>query len=236
MGFDRMAESTFTTLGLVRGLGYERAFQRRVFPRDRIAPPASPVTSTATTGGTVAAGLYTIAVTVVDGNGVESYASVVVTQGTSGSTSTLTVDSPAAGGGAVSWYAYVSQANLSVLHRQQAAGSPSAIGTDLVLTAPPTTGGALPPTVAAPFTETVPGATMRRYVLVAYDLSTGAPAGNRVAQLGVKDSDGHVLFNFATGVNQLAGTVTTNFWIPGFAPYASDTQGDNITPMPDLFL
>jgi hypothetical protein len=72
-------------------------------------------------------------------------ASAPASQVTTGSTSTLTVSSPAASGNATGWYAYVTQAGGSTYTRQQAAGSPTAIGSNLVLTAPPTSTGLNPP-------------------------------------------------------------------------------------------
>jgi hypothetical protein len=107
-------------------------------------PAAAPVTATATTGGTVLAGTYQAEVTYTNANG-ETVGSAVASQVTTGSTSTLTVDSPPAATGATGWYAYVTQAGGSTFTRQQTAGSPTAIGTNLVLTAPPTTTGANPP-------------------------------------------------------------------------------------------
>lgn len=111
-----------------------------------LAAPAAPATSTATTGGTVLAGAYLVEVTVVNAAG-ESIASASSSQVTTGTTSTLTVTSPGAGGGATGWYAYVTQLGGSTYTRQQAAGSPTAMGTNLTLTAPPTSTGAAPPTV-----------------------------------------------------------------------------------------
>ena len=72
---------------------------------------------------------------------------------TAGSTSTITVPSPTGQilgpaapnfAAASGWYAYVSQVGGSTMTRQQAAGSPTAIGTNLTLTAPPTSSGAAP--------------------------------------------------------------------------------------------
>lgn len=106
--------------------------------------PAAPVPTTATTGGTVAAGTYPVSVTYVNALG-ETVGSANGPITTTGSTSTITVPSPAAQVGATGWYAYVGQAAGAAGSgtRQQAA--PTAIGTGLTLTAPPTsTGAALP--------------------------------------------------------------------------------------------
>lgn len=110
-----------------------------------ISPPAAPVPTTASTGGTIAAGTYTVAVTYLDSYG-ETLASSSGTVTTTGTTSTITIPSAPAETNATGWYAYVSQAGGTTLHLQQTAGSPTAIGTSLTLTAPPTNTGASPPT------------------------------------------------------------------------------------------
>jgi len=109
-----------------------------------LAAPSAPAPTKADTGGTVAAGTYKVAATYVNANG-ETVASTQGTVVTTAATSTLTVPSPSAEAGAAGWYAYVSQAGGSTLTRQQTAGSPTAIGTALTLTAPPTSTGAAPP-------------------------------------------------------------------------------------------
>ncbi len=151
-----------------------------------LAAPAAPTLATATTGGTVLAGTYQVEITVVNAAG-ESIASASSSQATTGSTSTLTVNSPAAGGGATGWYAYVTQVGGSTYTRQQTAGTPTAIGTNLVLTAPPTSTGANPPTANATggIIRPVPGRLVRAVVTTAltgsgssltfYDSATGQP-------------------------------------------------------------
>lgn len=108
--------------------------------------PAAPVLTTAGTGGTVLAGAYNVKVSYTDANG-ETVGSATSTLTTVGTTSTLVIASPAAPsqGTATGYYAYVSSlAAPTVLTRQQTAGSPTAIGTALTLTAPPTTSGLIP--------------------------------------------------------------------------------------------
>lgn len=113
-----------------------------------LAAPAAPVPTTATTGGTIAAGTYGVEITYVNAQG-ESVASANGPITTTGTTSTITIPSPAAAGSgnqaATGWYAYVTQAGGSAFTRQQAAGSPTAIGTALTITAPPTSTGVAPP-------------------------------------------------------------------------------------------
>lgn len=109
--------------------------------------PAAPVPTNAGSGGTVLAGVYGVKVTYVSAAG-ETVASAAGTTTTTGTTSTITIPSPAANANATGWYAYVTQVGGSTYTRQQAAGSPTAIGTGLTLTAAPTSTGAQPPTVA----------------------------------------------------------------------------------------
>lgn len=112
-----------------------------------IAAPTIPTATPNASGGTILAGVYQVLVTYVNAQG-ETTASPAQSVTTTGSTSTITITSPATETGAVSWYAYVSQAGGSAASatRQQASGSPTNIGTNLVLTAPPTSTGALQPT------------------------------------------------------------------------------------------
>lgn len=109
--------------------------------------PGTPAT-TVQTGGTILAGVYTGSITYVNNQG-ETIASATFTITTIGTTSTITVTSPAALGtnsqAATGWYAYLSQVGGSTLHRQQALGSPTAIGTNFTITAPPTSTGSTPP-------------------------------------------------------------------------------------------
>jgi len=106
--------------------------------------PAAPVPTTATTGGTVAAGTYPVAVTYVNALG-ETVGSANGPITTSGSTSTITVPSPAAQAGATGWYAYVGAAAGAAGSGKRQQAAPTAIGTGLTLTAPPTTTGAALP-------------------------------------------------------------------------------------------
>jgi hypothetical protein len=109
-----------------------------------VAAPAAPSPTTATSGGTVLAGIYQVVTTYTNSQG-ETIGSTSGPVTTTGSTSTITIPSPAAAAYATNWYAYVSQAGGTALAatRQQAAGTPTLIGTNLVLTAPPTSTGAV---------------------------------------------------------------------------------------------
>jgi hypothetical protein len=111
----------------------------------QLPPPATPAPTTAASGGTVLAGVYQVIVSYVNVNG-ESLGSAAGSVTTTGSTSTFTIPSPIPSGTATGWYAYVTQANGATFTRQQTFGTPTAIGTSLLLTAPPTNTGANPPT------------------------------------------------------------------------------------------
>lgn len=104
----------------------------------------APSLATAASGGTIAAGTYQVQVTYVTATG-ETGPTASASIVTTGSASTITITSPSAATGATGWYAYVTQAGGNTYTRQQAAGSPTAIGSNLTLTAPPTSSGANPP-------------------------------------------------------------------------------------------
>jgi len=108
-----------------------------------LSAPASPGVTGSGSGGTLTAGTYQAKVTYVNANGetvASSAASVTLTSGQD-----LVIASPSAATSATGWYAYVTAAGGSTFYRQQTAGSPTAIGTNLTLTANPTTSGAQPP-------------------------------------------------------------------------------------------
>lgn len=111
-----------------------------------LSPPAAPTVTTADTGGTVAAGTYQVMVTYVTAIG-ETLASQSTPVTTTGSTSAITITSPVSVTGATGWYAYVSGpgGTASTATRQQSAGVPTAIGTGLTISAPPTSTGLVIP-------------------------------------------------------------------------------------------
>jgi hypothetical protein len=106
------------------------------------APPA-PVPTFITTTGTVLAGVYSVIVAYVNALG-ESVGSAVGTVTTTGGTSVITVPSPPANAAATGWYCYCSGAGNTTYSRQ---GGSQTIGTPLLISAPPTTGGATPSAV-----------------------------------------------------------------------------------------
>ena len=136
-------------------------------------PAAPPVV--AGSGGTVAVGTYKVEVTYVNASG-ETTASSSTTVVTSLGQQTITVSPPAAEGNATGWYAYVTQASGPVYTRQQAAGSPTAIGSNLVLTATPTATGANPPAHNTATLPPVTGCTSYYPNLYAWELQY-APYG-----------------------------------------------------------
>ena len=158
--------------------------------------PAQPVPTTAPAGGTVADGTYQVRVTYVNaaGESLASTAGSVTAAG--GGTSTLTIPSPRRQPGATGWFGYCTQAGGATFTRQQAPGSPTAIGTPLVLTAPPTSGGAAPP--AANTTTPAPGQLVA--AAASGQITAGAAAG---AELGVAirppTPGGHVRWKVTRG-------------------------------------
>lgn len=169
-----------------------------------LAAPVAPVPTTSTTGGTVAAGTYGVIVTYVNAYG-ETTGSVAGSVVTTGSTSTITVPSPAASGNATGWFAYVTQAGGTTYTRQQAAGSPTAIGTNLTLTAPPTSSGANPPS-----------------------LNTTGPAGVKSEQLenNFRQITGSLeveFFNLVTYYDVAAGDTNFALWLQFVGPIIAGT-------------
>lgn len=110
-----------------------------------LAAPNAPTLTTATSGGTVLAGVYTAVISYINAQG-ETVASQSSDITTTGATSTITVASPAASGSggaaATAYRVYMSSINGGPLTLQNGAGT--AIATNLTLTAPPTTNGAGP--------------------------------------------------------------------------------------------
>jgi hypothetical protein len=111
-----------------------------------LTAPAAPALSTASSGGTVLAGDYAVKITYINAAG-ETVASETSHIITSGSTSTLTVTSPAAAGSggnaATKFKAYITPANGGAFFLQNGAGTN--IGSNFTLTAPPVTNTANPP-------------------------------------------------------------------------------------------
>jgi hypothetical protein len=106
-----------------------------------LTPPPPVNVTTATTGGTLAAGTYGVEVTYVTASG-ESLPSAPQSVTTTGKTSTITIDSPPAANGATGWYAYVTQPDGTTYTRQQTTST--AIGSSLTLTNVTSSGPAAP--------------------------------------------------------------------------------------------
>jgi hypothetical protein len=195
-----------------------------------LAAPAAPSgTGNTGSGSTLPGGNYQVIVTVVNAAG-ESIGSASTTIAVT-ATDNLVINSPAAGGGATGWYAYVTQAGGSAYTRQQTAGSPTNIGTGLTLTAPPTSTGASPPTVntTGGILRTVPGRLARVSItttlagsggnLSLYDSATGQPgtpllvipvASGGAGQVLVADMPA-VSGMTALGLQLTAGAVTIGY-------------------------
>jgi len=115
-----------------------------------LSVPDAPALTTATSGGTVADGLYGVRITYVSANGesTASDAAFIITKGASADQSTLTVVSPAAagsGGNAATKYkVYMTPKNGGPYKLQNTTGTN--IGSNFTLSAPPATNTAIPPT------------------------------------------------------------------------------------------
>jgi hypothetical protein len=106
-----------------------------------VSAPTAPTLATAGTGGTVLAGVYQQKISYVTALG-ESLASAVASITTTGSLSTVTTPAPVSPpAAATGYYVYSTQLGGTTFTRQQTAGSPTAIATPFVLTAPPTLTG-----------------------------------------------------------------------------------------------
>lgn len=170
-----------------------------------LSAPVTPTISTAASGGTVVDGAYQIEITYTDGNGetLPSTSTSVIASSGGANTNTIIITSPATSGSAIGWYAYVTQVGGSSYTRQQTAGSPTAIGTNLVLTTPPTSTGATPPssnssgqaTGLTP-TITLPGGTSYIDLSAA---SSGASALDQISMFNVGYDDSIDTGNYNIG-------------------------------------
>lgn len=125
------------------------AFVERYHAARYFTTPAAPTLSTASAGGTVAAGTYTVSVAYLTTQGT-NVSSATATVTTTGSASTITIASPVPAPKAYGWVAYVSQAGGGSTVYGQGHWLP--VGCDLVLTAPPVITGYLPTAVPDDFT------------------------------------------------------------------------------------
>jgi hypothetical protein len=199
------------------------------------APASAPSLTTATTGGTVLAGTYHAIVTYVNGNG-ETTGSAAGSVTTTGTTSTVTVPSPAAETGATGWYAYLTQLGGSTYTRQQAAGSPTAVGTAFVLTAPPASSGANPPslnttipTLSKTGILTPPGQLIVRDITSSGQsiLTSGEIAGGEADPL---QADGQVLeYGYDYTVTTIGTGPWTQYQIALVASSVNARAGDSVT-------
>ena len=168
-----------------------------------LSAPAAPALSNSGSSGSLTAGTYQVKVTYTNrwGETVASSSSSVAISGTE----PLTITAPALSGNATGWYAYVTQAGGSTYYRQQASGSPTAMGLNLVLTANPTTSGANPPgadsSAAQIFTSTaVDGG---KNVMVCGGL--GTPGGPWIDTISVVNSPTSATLSTASAAGNFTG-------------------------------
>jgi parallel beta-helix repeat protein len=162
-----------------------------------LSAPATPSPANSGSGGTVTAGTYQVKITYTSAYG-ETLPSSAGSTTTSGSTSTITIPSPAATDGASGWYAYVTQAGGSTYTRQQPSGGPSFTGTSLVLTAPPTNTGANPPGSNTSMPSLFASTDVGKNIVVS---GAGAAGANLVTTIAT--------FTSATQVSLAANAATT---------------------------
>lgn len=194
-----------------------------------LAAPAAPVPTNIGTTGTVLAGTYQVQVTYVTSTG-ESLPSASGSTTTSGTTSVITVPSPTTVAGAIGWYAYVTQAGGSTFTRQQTAGSPTALGSNLTISNPPTSSGLNPP-VANTSQMTQPTVA----ALLALTMTYGTTSATAQTFTVTGTVNGIANFtetvNFAVGsqtvfynpTNASVGGVTTSSW--------TGTPGSQVTAL-----
>jgi hypothetical protein len=187
-----------------------------------LSAPAAPTVTPTGSGGTVTAGVYKAAVTYVNANG-ETVASSTTTAASLTSGQDLVITSPAAVTGATGWYAYVSQAGGSTLTRQQAVGSPTAIGTNLTLTTTPTSSGANPPAAntSAPTLSKTGIITPPQQVVVRDNTRVGADP---------LQADGQVLeYGYDYTITQTGIGPWTTYTVVFVASSVNAKAGDSIT-------
>lgn len=97
-----------------------------------LVPPGTPALSTATTGGTLAAGVYRVETTYLNPSG-ETLPSAEATITTTGTTSTITITAPAASGNAIGWNIYVTAVGGATGTETKQNATPAAIGTNFTL-------------------------------------------------------------------------------------------------------
>ena len=105
-----------------------------------IAPPSAPTVNGSGSGGTVAANTYYVVATYTDGLG-ETVISGQTSVTTTGSTSSITVTSPGASTGALTWSCYVGTVSGGPYFPQ---GTGLVIGTNRTITSTPPTSGTQP--------------------------------------------------------------------------------------------
>ncbi|MGA5820808.1 hypothetical protein ACPC54_23445 [Kitasatospora sp. NPDC094028] len=194
-----------TTLGANTGVSFFNTGREVLHVQlGQLTAPAAPSVSTAATGGTVAAGTYQVEVSYTNAAG-ETLASASASVTTTGSTSTITITSPPAAGNATGWYAYVTQAGGASYTRQQTAGAPTAIGTNLTLTAPPTNSGLAP--------QSSNGSAGASTVVVNIGTTIeGQPVSAITAALATNATN--IVGPFPTDENQPGGLIYVDFGTP----------------------
>jgi hypothetical protein len=199
-GFEDIRQLSHTSTLWAHMLGEEKAllYSRGPSANGYVGPITAPTgltASSASTGGTIAAGTYSVFVTAVGGWG-ESAPSNIVTTTAITSTGTLTITAwPTLPSGATGWNVYVFTASTGSFFYQGfvAAGTPAALASGTVLTSYSTTSGTLPYNAADSsanvngydgFLTVLLNPALSGYVATYISNSTAANVVNSIAGIG----------------------------------------------------
>lgn len=199
-GFEDIRQLSHTATLWSHKLGEEKALLYSRGPSANgytgpIAAPTGLAASSASTGGTIAAGTYSVFVTAVGGWGESAPSNIVTTSAITG-TGTITITTwPALPAGANGWNVYVFTASTGNFFFQQfvPAGSPSAVNSGLVLTSYNSSSGTLAQNAADSsanvngydgFLTVLLNPSVSGYVAVYAANATAANSVNSIAGLG----------------------------------------------------
>jgi hypothetical protein len=231
-GFEDIRQLSHTASLWAHMLGEEKALLYSRGPTANgytgpIAAPTGLTASSASTGGTIAAGTYSVFVTAAGGWGESAPSNVVTTTAITG-TGTITITAwPTLPSGSAGWNVYVFTAATGSFFFQQfvAAGSAAAINSGLVLTSYSTSTGALPYNAADSsanvngydgFLTVLLNPSVSGYVATYAANATAASSANSIAGLGQSgappqgDTPWQTMFKALYGAGVEAGNYAQN--------------------------
>jgi PKD domain-containing protein len=136
---------------------------------DSLTPPPASLVAGAT-GGSIPLGTYRVEIVYVTASG-EQLPGASGTVTTTSSVSTISLNSPPPASGVTGWYAYVASASAPTFTRWQS--SPTAIGTNLVMTSLPSSGAPPRPSFCSYHSQVDVGGTEVAYVVQPWTGLTG---------------------------------------------------------------